>query len=296
MLNRAELKAQARIFLKKNFSIALSVVILMILLGGYKQGEFINIRIQDYETIPVEDYQERWGDREEVISLYSKFPIYRDDQLVILKKSEEGAVKYLNRVIGPPWIDAINIWFQKLIFSLNISKWLFIFSGGILLLLLRIFVRNPILYGGHRFFLSGTEGEVRFGELWTGFDAGRYTKVVYTMFSKDLSIFLWSLLLLIPGIVKSYEYCMVPYILADEPDLTKDEVMERSKKLTEGHKMEIFVLGLSFLGWHILGSIFWNLGDIFVEPYVLATEAQLYLKLKELDADIPSIEYEVSNR
>lgn len=95
---------------------------------------------------------------------------------------------------------------------------------------------------------------------------------------------LWTLLLIIPGIVKSYEYRLVPYILSEEPYLPSDEVISKSRDMTDGHKWDMFVLDLSFLGWHLLGYLFFGIGSIFVHPYEQATYAKLYDTLSGSDS------------
>ena len=104
------------------------------------------------------------------------------------------------------------------------------------------------------------------------------------MFLRDLFIGLWSLLFIIPGIIKSYEYRMVAYILADQPELTRKEAFELSRKMMNGNKWNAFVLDLSFIGWGFLAAItFGILGVFYVNPYIQHTDAALYLKLKEVN-------------
>ena len=99
---------------------------------------------------------------------------------------------------------------------------------------------------------------------------------------KNLYIFLWSLLLLIPGIVKAYEYRMVPYLLADYPELSTEEAFRISREMMNGEKMNTFILDLSFIGWYILSGITCNLVGIFyLYPYKYATDAELFLVLKQ---------------
>lgn len=93
-----------------------------------------------------------------------------------------------------------------------------------------------------------------------------------------------SLLFIIPGIIKSYEYRMVAYILADQPELTRKEAFELSRKMMNGNKWNAFVLDLSFIGWGFLTAItFGILGIFYVNPYIQHTNAALYLKLKEVN-------------
>ena len=130
--------------------------------------------------------------------------------------------------------------------------------------------------GRARFFLRGFEDDVRVSNLVSTFNSREYWKIVKTQFLRGFFNFLWYLLLIIPGIIKSYEYSMVPYILAEEPNLDSSEIITRSRDMTDGHKFDMFVLQLSFIGWNILGALLFGIGIIFVTPYKEATYAQLY--------------------
>ena len=99
---------------------------------------------------------------------------------------------------------------------------------------------------------------------------------------KGLFQFLWSLLFVIPGIIKAYEYRMIPYILSENPEISRERVFEISKKMMMGNKWNTFVLDLSFLGWEILsGLTIGILGIFYVNPYVQSTNAELYAYLRE---------------
>ena len=100
------------------------------------------------------------------------------------------------------------------------------------------------------------------------------------MFLRDLYTFLWSLLLIIPGVVKSYEYSMIPYILAENPQIDSDRAFAVSRSMTDGEKISIFVLDWSFFGWIILGTMACGVGTLFVAPYIQATYTELYEVLK----------------
>lgn len=130
--------------------------------------------------------------------------------------------------------------------------------------------------GKSRFFLDGFKGDVRIGKLFSTFNSEQYLLIVKTQFLRTLYTFLWTLLFIIPGIIKSYEYKMVPYILAEEPTLSSKEAIQRSRDMTRGHKTDMFVLDLSFIGWYLLGSILLGIGILFVNPYFEASYARLY--------------------
>ena len=144
-----------------------------------------------------------------------------------------------------------------------------------------VFLIAPIGVGIDRFFVLNANGKPGFGELPYAFKKGRYLKSVGALFLSGLFIVLWSFLLVIPGIIKLYEYRMVSYILADDSDLSVMECLRRSKEMMRGHKWNAFVLDLSFIGWHLLAGVTCGvLGIFYVYPYVQATDAELYLALK----------------
>lgn len=147
---------------------------------------------------------------------------------------------------------------------------------------LDIFVFAPLRVGAQRFFVVSHYQKADLNELGVVFNHS-YLNVVKTMFLRGLYITLWSLLLIIPGIIKTYEYRMIPYIMAEHPELDTKEAFAVSKEMMTGNKWDAFVLDLSFLGWGLLSlctcgilSIFW------VNPYIYMTNAELYVALKEI--------------
>ena len=148
-------------------------------------------------------------------------------------------------------------------------------------LALRIFVFAPIEVGGCRFFVENSFDKASASQLFYGFTNGHYKNVIHTMFLRDLYTFFWSLLFVIPGIVKSYEYRMVPYLLADCPDMPKEDAFAISKELMMGNKWDTFILDWSFIGWHFLNTFTCGiLGIFWTNPYIQATNAELFLTLK----------------
>lgn len=101
----------------------------------------------------------------------------------------------------------------------------------------------------------------------------------------QIFVMLWSLLLLIPGIIKSLSYSMAFYVLADNPQMSAMEALNESKEIMKGHKWEFFVLNLSFILWILLGAITFGLGFIYVMPYMRATTANFYNSIKVKTTD-----------
>lgn len=92
--------------------------------------------------------------------------------------------------------------------------------------------------------------------------------------------FLWSLLFIIPGIIKFYAYSMTSFIIADEPDIDFMEAIRKSQEMMRGHKFRLFKLQLSFIGWFFLGALAFGVGLFFVYPYYQLAHANFYLDIR----------------
>ena len=148
-------------------------------------------------------------------------------------------------------------------------------------ILLKIFLFNPLEVGCLRFFRKNVETRnANLGVINDGFS--EYGRVFGTLFLRDLFIALWSLLFIIPGIIKSYSYMMIPYILKDNPELSMTKVITRSRDMMRGHKGRAFLLDLSFIGWDILTALTGGIVGVFwTQPYHESAHAALYLELKK---------------
>ena len=121
--------------------------------------------------------------------------------------------------------------------------------------------------------------EISVGNVFDGFNkTGRalWLNILIAIFT-----FLWTCLLIIPGIIKQYAYSMAYYVLADNPELTAREALTKSKEIMKGHKLDLFVLQLSFIGWYFLIGITFGIAAIYVVPYISATTANFYNSIKE---------------
>lgn len=176
------------------------------------------------------------------------------------------------------------------------GKAVYVALGGVILLILivavvvaiisaciKIFLINPLQVGGKKFFMEcEMEKKNDISCFLDGFRGGNYGNVVVAMFVRDLKIFLWTLLFVIPGIVKAYEYRMVPYILAEHPTISYQEALDRSSKIMDGQKMNAFIFDLSFIGWAFLSAITSGIVGVFwSNPYYYAAAAELYLELSD---------------
>ena len=169
--------------------------------------------------------------------------------------------------------------------SENVIAFLTLVTGILIVIvvmgiLLHIFLLNPLQVGVQKFFIDNHYSNPGIGSIGFAFKTN-YLNVVKTMFLADIYLILWSLLLVIPGIIKGYSYRLVPYILADNPDMSSDDAITLSREMMDGHKFNTFILDLSFILWWFLSIITFNIAGIFyVFPYVYSTNAELYLAIK----------------
>ena len=144
------------------------------------------------------------------------------------------------------------------------------------LLGLAMFIIGGVVELGYAKFLlkQHDKKELVFADLFSQFErfgtgfAQRFLRTLYTA--------LWTLLFVVPGIIKSLSYAMTPFILEDHPELTASEAINRSKKLMDGHKMDLFILNLTFIGWGILSVLTFGIGFLFLNPYQNAAYAAFY--------------------
>ncbi len=155
------------------------------------------------------------------------------------------------------------------------------------------FILGPLEVGCRRFFIRNLTGKAEVKEAAYGFDHN-YRNIVKASILRDLYILLWSLLFFIPGIIKSYEYRMIPYLLAEDPQMTSGQAFAVSRQMMNGQKWKTFVLDLSFFGWGILNLLTVGiLGIFYIAPYRNMTNAALYERLKQIGGVYPAQEQKV---
>lgn len=147
-----------------------------------------------------------------------------------------------------------------------------------LLILFYVFFVNPLTTGKANFFLKAREDGMKARYALAMFKGEAYTNSVKALFMRNLFVFL-GYLLIVPGIYLSYSYYFVPQIVAENPSTNWKDALNKSKEITKGHKFELFVLELSFLGWIFLGALV-IIGGYLVQPYIEATKTEAYISLK----------------
>ncbi len=151
------------------------------------------------------------------------------------------------------------------------------FKGGVFGL--AAFLLGGVLQLGYATFLlkQHDRQENEFNDLFSQFH--RFGQGFAQNFLRGLYTFLWTLLFVIPGIIAALRYAMTPYIMAEYPDMSVGEAIDRSKELMDGHKWELFVLRLTFIGWDFLAGISLNIGNLWLNPYKNAAKAAFYRQI-----------------
>ncbi len=139
----------------------------------------------------------------------------------------------------------------------------------------------PLSYGFTVMFLDfiRKQDDLTIGKMFEPY-ARDLARVLTTYLLMYVYIILWMLLLIVPGIIKSFSYAMTPYILKDNPELANNSAIEKSMQMMNGHKMQLFWLYLSFIGWAILSLCTLGIGFLFLIPYMDASIAHFYEDLK----------------
>lgn len=270
MWTRAELKSKAKFSFKRNYwkSVLISLILALIVGGGSSGSSSIssavsNNLIGDSDSSVVGDYSD------DDSSLYEDNDFYDDTYDENVKDDIDDLKGIAGTTAG---MMAIGIFLMVFIIVFVVLM--------AVVILLDVFIFNPLEVGCKKYYLRNLNEPAQVGNIGYAFD-NNYKNITKTMFFRDLFTVLWTLLFIIPGIVKSYEYQMIPYLLADNPQMTKEQAFEESKRMMQGQKWKAFVLDLSFIGWNILSALTLGiLGIFYVQPYMDATHAALYEALR----------------
>lgn len=173
-------------------------------------------------------------------------------------------------------------------FNINISEEVVQYIPDYILRLTAILASVGSILGFVSFILGGTvqlgyshyllkqhdKRDFQFSDLFSQFE--HFGRGFAQKFLRGLYTALWTLLFIIPGIVKSYSYAMTPFIMAENPDMTANEAITASRQLMDGHKIELFWLNLTFFGWSLLCVLTLGIGYLFLNPYMNAAHAAFY--------------------
>lgn len=185
--------------------------------------------------------------------------------------SADELMNMLDKVLPPVVVKIISAitMFVILIFAL-------------ITIIVNIFILGPLEIGGYNFFKANVYGKAEINTVILPFKKKYYWKMVRIIFLRNLYTVLWTCFFIVPGIIKTYEYKMVSFVLADCPTFSRKEAFRISKKMMKGNKWNAFVLDFSFIEWQLLSIMTCGIVGIFyLNPYRYGTYAELFVTLRE---------------
>ena len=147
--------------------------------------------------------------------------------------------------------------------------------------LVGIFALNPLSVGfvnAFRMLVDAKDNRITRNMFVIGFT--NWLHIVWVTFLMNVFLFLWTLLLVIPGIIKAFSYAMTPFIISEHPEMSANDAIDESRRIMAGHKFDLFYLFLSFIGWFLLGLLSLGIGFFWIIPYVQAAEVAFYNDIK----------------
>ena len=190
------------------------------------------------------------------------------------KDHRANARRYLgDQIFDNKWLLALLV---MLIYSLIISTASSL-TGGIVSMI----ITGPMMAGLAKTFLSlSRKGEIRVETMFEGFEDDFLQTMLIGLMSGIFTL-LWSLLFIIPGIIKSYAYSMAYFIKVDHPEYQWKACLDESQRIMKGHKWDLFCLDLSFIGWILLSYVTCLIGAFWVSPYIQAAHVSFYESIKD---------------
>ena len=285
MWKRKELKNKAKKVVYKNYWTAIVVCFLIALFTGEFGTSIVGVW-QSEDSMDPNYVIHRQKERADEIQEYEIDTFFterniketlNDTQIKVFEAIEANlnsamkSQKYIFKIWDA--VTSFNINQTKLGVGLSV--------GAILALAFTILVADPLIVGGKKYFLKAREGEnTKVGIIGEVFRKENWFNIALIMFLRNLYNALWYLTI-VGGIIKTYEYRMIPYILAENPKVTRKEAFRLSKQMMKGNKWKTFILDMSFFGWNFLSVLtFGLLSILYVNPYNAATIAELYVELR----------------
>ena len=282
MWNRKAVKAKGKTSMKANFWKAVAVALILLIVGGtasvgtgaaspgFSAGSYDMIT-EDITSDPAESL----GDNE--IEINDEDPAEDTGRNPIVfdwQGSDES--EGIHFEFSSEEIEEGSEAFKAFIIVFVVVAFIAALVILVISLALTALLLNPIELGCRRFFRKNLEEPAKMANVFFAFD-NNYKNCVKTMFFRTLYTFLWSLLFIIPGIIKAYEYRLIPYILSENPEMDCNEAFALSKQFMTGNKWRAFVYDLSFIGWEILSAFTCGIvGVFYVNPYKASSDAALY--------------------
>ena len=154
------------------------------------------------------------------------------------------------------------------------------FAISVIIPIITLVITGPLTIGQCKFFINlANRSNPKFSDLWYGFN--NMLRAIGVTLLVGVIVFIGTILFIIPGIILAFMYSQVYYIMAENPEMSIMNCLKESSRIMKGHKMDLFILELSFLGWGILMVITLGIAGLYVLPYYNATLTNFYLDIKD---------------
>lgn len=286
MWERKELKNRAKKVVYRNYWTAIVVCFLIALFTGEFGTSIIGIWQSEDSIDPQYIIHQKVEEGIFPIDIFDNQRSTKETLNQTQDKIVEAIEANLNSAIKPQkylfkiW-DAINYFYSN---QANLG--IVLCLTAVIALAFTIFIADPLIVGGKKYFLRARqETNTKIGVMGQVFQKKYWLNIAFIMFLRNIYNAFWYLTI-IGGVIKTYEYRMIPYILAENPSIKRKEAFQMSKLMMKKNKWKTFILDISFLGWNFLSVLTLGLLSLlYVNPYNSATIAELYITLKEEKAN-----------
>ena len=293
MWKRKDLKNRAKEVVKRNYWTAIVVCFLIALFTGEFGTSIVGLWQSNDSMDPnyvanteKSIYNAIYANRMEIDKIYERITKLNKENIdYTLSEVQKGTLEAIEANLNSATKSQkyiFKIYDAVKSFKINETELgVILLIGATIAILFTIFIADPLIVGGKRYFLKAREGNnTKINVILDVFKNKNLLNIAKIMFLKNIFNALWYLTI-IGGVIKTYEYRMIPYILAENPKIKRKEAFKLSKKMMTGNKWKTFVLDMSFFGWNFLSLLTMGLLSIFfVNPYNSATIAELYVILK----------------
>ena len=288
-MDRAALKQKGKAAYKKNMlPCMLAAIVMAFFVEGTISFPTVSSYTTDYTTEAVTDTETAAG-TESILEtadgaaadteLISDTESSVSEESALSEEEETALMQQMYRELFRQAVMMLGIFLPT---GLGAFITMFISGFGSLATFVILLAGNVFEVGCKGFYVQNLEEErTGFKTILCNFKKGKYWKTVMTGLYRALYIVLFGFLLIVPGVIKAYDYYLVPYLLAENTSMTEKEILRKSRDMMAGHRKEAFLLDLSFIGWDILSILTLGvLGVFYVNPYKYSSRAAFFIELR----------------
>lgn len=273
-MDRKQLKSNAKKVFKRNY---LKTILVVFIIGLIVNGGYNFTTIKNNSQIITNSNVQKKSNYELVNGVVKKISkqTKKGESAGVIAPLFNKITESNSAVIG--FLNSLNLFLLKE----GISVVIISFIGSLIIILIKIFIQNVFAIGYKRYFLEQRRYDTSIKKILFPFSIHKNIHLGLIILVKDIYLLLWNLTI-IGGFIKHYQYLMLPYVLAENPNIKRKEAFRLSKEMMNGLKWQAFKLDLSFIGWELLNIITLGMLDIFfLDGYKQCTYAELYIKIRK---------------